>query len=69
MTARLFASDARASVGTGLRASYDNDFALATVTAHLLAGTRQSLRVEDYERFVDGSGRSDYWSGVAMQRG
>jgi hypothetical protein len=68
VTARLFASDARASLGTGLRASYDNDFALATVTAHLLAGTRPSLHVEDFDRFIDGSGRSDYCSSVDMHR-
>jgi hypothetical protein len=63
--ARLYADGAFSGVGTGLIASYDLDFVLTTVTAHLSGGT---LRVETYERFVDGSGRSDYWRSVDMRR-
>jgi hypothetical protein len=69
VTARLFASDVGGRAGTGLRANYDLDFALVTITAHLVGGTQPSLRIEEYTRFIDGSARSDYWSSAVMRRG
>ena len=67
--ARLFAENAGSGRGTGLTATYDHGFSLVTVTAHL---TRRfeppMLRVETYTRFVDGSGRSDYWDSAYLRR-
>ena len=66
--ARLFADNAGSSEGTGLIATYDQGFDVVTLTAHLARDLAETLRVETYTRFTDGSGRSDYWALVRLRR-